>query len=138
MKQLSLICLSFAALAGASHAAEPEIPNILGTWKPSAGAYTRSGTETKKSPPAFFQQPLQNEIRFLEQKGRSFHGVTKSANGAELHLAGVISRDGKSFVISADKGIGTGTIEGGKIEYCGATSSMQYNLAFCSTLEKVK
>ena len=138
MKQLSLICLSFAALAGASHAAEPEIPNILGTWKPSAGAYTRSGTETKKSPPAFFQQPLQKEIRFLEQKGRSFHGVTKSANGAELHLAGVISRDGKSFVISADKGIGTGTIEGGKIEYCGATSSMQYNLAFCSTLEKVK
>ena len=111
---------------------------MLGTWKPIAGAYSRSGTETKKSPAVFFQQPLQHEIRFVEQKGRTFHGVSKGSNGTELHLAGVIAKDGKSFIISADKGISTGTFEAGKIEYCGATSSLDYNLAFCTTLEKVK
>jgi hypothetical protein len=138
MKHLSWICLSFAAWTGAGHATQADIPNMIGTWKPTTGVYTRSGTETKKSPPVFSQQPLQHEIRFLEQKGRVFHGVSKGTNGSELHLAGVIAKDGKSFIISADKGISTGTFEAGKIEYCGATSSLDYNLAFCTTLEKVK
>ncbi len=138
MKQLALIGLSLAAFTGVSHASEPPIPNMVGTWKPTSGVYTTSGTETKKARPVLNQQPLQNEIRILEQKGRAFHGVTKSSTGAELHLAGVIARDGKSFIVSADKGISTGTFDGGKIEYCGATSSMDYNLAFCTTLERVK
>lgn len=54
------------------------------------------------------------------------------------HVPGIIAKDGKSFIMSADKGISTGTFEAGTIEYCGATSSLDDNLAFCTTLEKVK
>ena len=46
--------------------------------------------------------------------------------------------NGKNFTISTDKGILTGTYEAGKLEYCGATLSTEYNLTFCSSLEKAK
>ena len=138
MKQSFLICLSFAALTGTGHTAESEIPNMLGRWKPITGAYASSGTETQKAPPVSVQQPIHHDVRILEQKGRTFHGVNIRPDGTESHWAGVIAKDGKSFIISVDKGISTGTFEAGKIEICGATSSMEYNLAFCSTLEKVK
>lgn len=138
MKYVSLLCLSLVALTGASHAVEPEMPNMVGTWKASTGVYTRTGTESKKAAPVLSQQPLQAEIKFVEQKGRVFHGVVKGANGLVFHMAGVLEKDGKSFKISSDRSISTGTFEDGKIEYCGATISRDYNLVFCSTLEKVK
>jgi hypothetical protein len=53
-------------------------------------------------------------------------------------LAGTFAANGKNFTISTDKGILTGTYEAGKLEYCGATLSTEYNLTFCSTLEKAK
>ena len=138
MKSFSLVSLSFVALTSASHAAEPEIPNMVGTWKAVSGVYARTGTESKKIPTVLSQQPLQTELRVTEQKGRLFQGLVKSSTGIDLHLAGVLTKDGKSFTTSVDKGISSGTFEAGKIEYCGATISHDYNLAFCSTLEKVK
>ncbi|NDF87918.1 MAG: hypothetical protein EB108_02785 [Actinobacteria bacterium] len=61
-----------------------------------------------------------------------------AAVGDMQSYARVIAKDGKSFIISSDRAISTGTVEAGKIEYCGATPSLEVNFAFCSTLEKVK
>ncbi|MEK0416711.1 MAG: hypothetical protein RI949_717 [Pseudomonadota bacterium] len=138
MNKISLICLSFAGLTGMAYAADPEIPDMVGIWKPSAGVYARSGTEAKKSHLELSQQPIQGEIKILEQQGRTFHGMSKNSKGRLSLLTGVIAKDGKSFIISSDRAISTGTVEAGKIEYCGATPSLEVNFAFCSTLEKVK
>jgi len=136
MKNLAMVCLSFAVFAGSSYAADA--PNIVGTWKASSGAYSSTGTELKKAPAVLSQQPWHSEIKILEQKGRVFNGSTKRPEGSELMLAGTFAANGKNFTISTDKGILTGTYEAGKLEYCGATLSTEYNLTFCSSLEKVK
>ena len=67
-----------------------------------------------------------------------FNGATKRPDGSQLMLAGAFATNGKNFTISTDKGILTGTYEAGKLEYCGATLSTEYNLTFCSSLEKAK
>lgn len=138
MKSVSLVLMSLMAFTGSVYAAEPEVPNMLGTWKAISGVYAKTGTESTKIAPVFSQKPLQIELRVIEQKGRLFRGLVKGSSGIDLHLAGVIAKDGKSFTTSVDKGISTGTFESGKIEYCGATIAHDYNLAFCSTLEKAK
>ena len=136
MKNISLVGLAFAVMTGYSFAADA--PNIVGTWKPISGVYSTTGTELKKAAPVLSQQPWHSEIKITDQKGRVFNGATKRSDGTELMLAGVFAANGKSFTISTDKGIYTGTYEAGKLEYCGATLSMEYNLTFCSILGKAK
>jgi hypothetical protein len=136
MKNLALAFLSFAFLAGSSYAADA--PNIVGTWKAISGVSSTTGTELKKAPAVLSQQPWHSEINITEQKGRVFNGATKRPDGSQLMLAGAFAANGKNFTISTDKGILTGTYEAGKLEYCGATLSTEYNLTFCSTLEKAK
>jgi len=136
MKSLSLVGLSFAVIAGSSFAADA--PNIVGTWKASSGVYSTTGTESKKAPPVLSQQPWHSEIKIIEQKGRVFNGVSKRTDGSDLMFSGAFAANGKNFSISADKGIWTGTYEAGKLDYCGATVSMEYNLSFCNSVEKVK
>jgi hypothetical protein len=136
MKNHYLAGLAFAFMAGSTCAADA--PNIVGTWKPATGAYGTIGTEAKKAAPVFSDKPWHSEIKITEQKGRVFNGISKRPDGSDLIFVGVFASNGKNFSISADKGIWNGTYEGGKLDYCGTTVSMDYNLAFCSTVEKTK
>lgn len=136
MKYLHLIAIALVFLSGSSFAADA--PNVLGTWKASSGVYSKTGTDAKKAAPVLSQQPWQSEFKITDQKGRVFNGATKRPDGSELLFAGAFSINGKNFTISADRGILMGTYESGKLEYCGSTISTEYNLAFCSTMERVK
>ena len=136
MQLKSIIVGGLVVQAGLVFAADP--PNIVGTWKASSGAYSTTGTDSKKAAPVLSQQSWHSELKIMEQKGRVFNGVSKRPDGSDLLFAGTFAANGKNFTVSADKGIWAGTYEAGKLEYCGATISTEYNLTFCSSFEKAK
>jgi hypothetical protein len=91
--------------------AEPDIPNLVGTWAvQSEGAYLSKGSEPGTwSHYREGANTLTAELVVTKQQGRVFYGTFTSKNATE-NLAGVIGWDNKTFYLVDQDGFTDGTI----------------------------
>jgi hypothetical protein len=119
---------SFAALCAGTFAtsvamaADP--PNLVGTWKATGEAYAsvRLGEANEHHPkysdPNYGIPDHAWTIVFEEQKGRAFHGVSKSPKGHEEEFVGVVSFDGQRLLLAVAEGGIFAELLGDKMEWC--------------------
>ena len=137
--KLHMVAVSLLLSTSAGFAAD--IPNMVGTWKPTgdlaaafAGAYPVS--EKKLASPIFDAKGNQWTLRIDVQDGRAFAGVSIGPDGKEFTLAGVLRADLKRFVYSNDRGIASGEVMGDTIEVCWTDVIEKVAGASCGTYKK--
>ena len=111
MKKIFGVLLLVILLSTGVCFAEPNIPNLVGTWAvQSEGAFLSKGgapgTWTHFREGA---NSITAELIVTKQEGRVFYGTFTSKNATE-NLAGVIGWDNKSFYLVDQDGFTDGTI----------------------------
>jgi hypothetical protein len=127
-----LIAFSVSAVAA-------DAPNMIGTWSPTEHSSVRIGSSPNYSAAS---KPLMTNgfgfgwvLKIEQQDGRSFAGTAIGPKGKPGKFVGVFHRDGKRFVYSTDKGVGTGEVDGDEMEFCWNDSIPALVAAAC-TVEK--
>ena len=111
MKKIFGVLLLAILLSTGVCFAEPEIPNLVGTWAvQSEGAYLRKGSEPGTW--AHFQDGINSvtaEFVVTKQQGRVFYGTFTSKRTTE-NVVGVIGWDNKSAYFVDHDGFTDATI----------------------------
>ena len=130
------IALCLAASSAIVHAAD--VPNLVGTWNSSGElAAARSG----KARAGFAETPTFNPPQHVsivveKQEGRGFTGYIVLPDGAKDPFAGVLKRDGKQALFSADNGKATIDFYGDSSEICWLDDLPGVNVASCAVIAK--
>ena len=118
-----LACLALGATAGAA-----DIPNMVGTWKPtgeSAGArmgYSHAGWAAALEP--VFNPTPRPFVVVEKQNGRGLSGDDK--------------RDGKQIIVSTELGAATADVAGDEIEWCWQDHLPTVSVAVCDVMKKAQ
>lgn len=135
-----------AIFSSSSVAFAQETLDLKGTWIPSNGAHiiegeslhAPSGTEDVPGHDTAQQHKSKFVFKIEGQDGRRFWGEHASANVMEP-LVGVISVDGKRFVMVDKDGTFNGTIENADtLDYCYAHVEPKHMAAACGLLKREK
>jgi len=129
------IALCLAASSAIVHAAD--VPNLVGTWNCGELAAARSG----KARAGFAETPTFNPPQHVsivveKQEGRGFTGYIVLPDGAKDPFAGVLKRDGKQALLSADNGKATIDFYGDSSEICWLDDLRGVNVASCAVITK--
>ena len=135
-RRAAAIVISFAASSTVAYGAD--VPNLVGTWN-SIGelAAARSG----KARAGFAETPTFNPPQHVsivveKQEGRGFTGYIVLPDGAKDPFAGVLKRDGKQALLSADNGKATIDFYGDSSEICWLDDLQGVNVASCAVITK--
>jgi len=126
MKSFAVGILACLALGGTAGAAD--IPNMVGTWKPtgeSAGArmgYSHAGWAAALEP--VFNPTPRPFVVVEKQNGRGLSGDDK--------------RDGKQIIVSTELGAATADVAGDEIEWCWQDHLPTVSVAVCDVMKKAQ
>lgn len=148
MRRLQAIGGLFSLLAAGAPAMAQQVPDLKGTWLPApGGAHLIEGTslhhEDESAPVSGADSGLhRNASRFAfhvdGQEGRTFWGSHSTGKVSE-RLIGVMSKDGKRFVMVDDDGTFNGTVEDADtLDYCYAHVSPTSKAVACGELVRQK
>jgi hypothetical protein len=132
-----LVCLAWGITARAA-----DVPNIVGTWKPtgeSAGA--RIGDShagwAAASEPVFNPAPRPFVV-VEKQNGRGLSGYEVLPDGHKDPFVGVFKRDGKQIIVSTEQGAATADIAGDEMEWCWHDNLPTVSVAVCDVMKKTQ
>jgi hypothetical protein len=132
--------LGLCAMAGTIHAAE--IPNMVGTWKPSgASAGGRVGHAhagwTASTKPVLNPTPRPTVVVEV-QSGRSLAGYELLPDGSQDPFVAAFKHDGKQLVVSTTLGAATADVSGDEMEWCWQGTLPNVVVAVCDVMKKVQ
>ena len=132
--------LGFCAMVGTIHAAE--IPNMIGTWKPSGEAAggrlgpAHAGWAASAKP---VLNPTPRPIVVVEvQNGRSLAGYELLPDGSRDPFVAAFKRDGKQLVVSTKLGAATADVSGNEMEWCWQDALPNLVIAVCDVMKKAQ
>src|SRR5262245_16062969 len=126
MKSFAVGILACLALGGTAGAAD--IPNMVGTWKPtgeSAGArmgYSHAGWAAALEP--VFNPTPRPFVVVEKQNGRGLSGDDK--------------RDGKQLIVSTELGAAPADVAGGELAWCWQDHLPTVSVAVCDVMKKAQ
>jgi hypothetical protein len=132
--------LGLCAVVGPIHAAE--IPNMVGTWKPSGGSVgarvgrAHAGWAASTKP---VLNPTPRPTVVVEvQNGRSLAGYELLPDGSRDPFVAAFKRDGKQLVVSTKLGAATADVSGDEMEWCWQGTLPRVLVAVCDVMKKAQ
>ena len=140
MKCFAVGILACLALGGTAVAAD--VPNMVGTWKPtgeSAGArmgYSHAGWAAALEP--VFNPTPRPFVVIEKQNGRGLSGYEVLPDGRKDPFVAVFKRDGKQIIVSTELGAATADVAGDEIEWCWQDNLPTVSVAVCDVMKKAQ